>query len=418
MIPARPTACQAGTTRLRTGAIGSLCAARDLVGVSAYRTKRPGGSTTLDGVSDLYPADRLRRAQLQARRQSVDALLLTPGADLRYLTGYDALPLERLTCLVLPAEGDPALVVPRLELPAAQASPAARLGIDIVAYDEVDNAYLLVAKRLGAPEVVGLANRMWAEQVMSFRAALPSSRQVLAGPVLRELRIRKSPAEVEALRRAGRAIDRVHERMAEWLRAGRTEADIGRDIADAILAEGHATVNFVIVASGPNGASPHHHTGERVIAPGDAVVVDIGGTTADGYCSDATRTYAVGRAPDGFADYYDVLRQAQQAACDAVRPGISAHDVDAAARDLIAGAGYGEYFVHRTGHGIGLSEHEEPWIVAGNDEPLEPGMAFSVEPGIYLPGRHGARIEDIVVCTDQGADRLNLVDRELVVLAG
>lgn len=369
-------------------------------------------------MSDLYPPHRFKAAQEAARRHGLDALLLTPGADLRYLTGYDALPLERLTCLVLRAEGDPLLVVPRLEHPAALASPAGTLDLQIAAYDEGDDAYRLVARLLGTPGAVGVANRMWAEQVMAFRDALPHARHELAGPVLRELRSRKSPAEVEALRRAGQAIDRVHERIPGWLVAGRTEAEVGRDIGDAILSEGHATVNFVIVGSGANGASPHHHTGHRTIEVGDAVVVDIGGTTAEGYCSDATRTYVVGEPPEGFVDYYGVLQEAQEAACAAVAPGISAHDVDATARDIIAQAGYGEYFVHRTGHGIGLSEHEEPWIVAGNDEPLQPGMAFSIEPGIYFPGRHGARIEDIVVCTDDGVDRLNLVSRDLIVVGG
>jgi len=252
--------------------------------------------------------------------------------------------------------------------------------------------------------------------VLAWAAALPGVEQVLAGQVMRALRARKSAAEVEALRRAGQAIDRVHEAVPGWLRAGRTEAQVGRDIADAIINEGHATVNFVIVAAGPNAASPHHHTGERVIEAGDAVVVDIGGTTAEGYCSDETRTYVVGHPPAGFGDYYEVLLEAQMAACAAVKPGCTAAEVDAAARDVIAAAGYGEFFVHRTGHGIGLEEHEEPWIVAGNDEPIETGMAFSIEPGIYLPGRHGARIEDIVVCTDAGADRLNLVGRDLVVV--
>ncbi len=368
-------------------------------------------------MSDLYPADRLGKAQKEAERRGVDALLLTPGADLRYLTGYDAVVLERLTCLVLPAIGDPVLIVPLLEHPAAVASPAGALGIDISSYGEVDNAYDLVTDLLGIPTAVGLANRMWAEQVLAFQAALPGSRQVLAGPILRELRVRKSTAEVGALRKAGEAIDRVHERMAEWLRPGRTEAAVGLDIADAIVTEGHATVNFVIVGSGPNGASPHHHTGDRIIQRGDAVVVDIGGTTAEGYCSDETRTYVIGTPPDDFVAYYDVLQRAQDAACQAVRPGIPAEAIDAVARDIIAAAGYGDYFVHRTGHGIGLSEHEEPWIVAGNSEPVQPGMAFSIEPGIYLPGRHGARIEDIVVCGDIAADRLNRVTRDLVVLA-
>ncbi|MDQ6874383.1 MAG: Xaa-Pro peptidase family protein [Actinomycetota bacterium] len=369
-------------------------------------------------MSELYPAGRLSLAQEQARRHGVEALVLTPGADLRYLTGYDALPLERLTCLVVSATGEPVLVVPRLEEPAARASPAGELGIDIVAHEETDDGYALVARLLGAVQVVGVANRMWAEQLLRLRDALPGSKQVLAGPVLRELRVRKGAAEVAALRRAGQAIDRVHERMGEWLRTGRTEAEVGRDIAEAIVVEGHAIVNFVIVGSGPHAASPHHHIGERVIAAGDAVVVDIGGTTAEGYCSDETRTYVIGHPPEGFTAYYEVLRQAQAAACAAVAPGVTAASVDAAAREVIAAAGFAENFIHRTGHGIGLEEHEEPWIVAGNNDLLEPGMAFSIEPGIYLPGRHGARIEDIVVCAESGADRLNLVTRDLVVLEG
>lgn len=365
---------------------------------------------------ELFPPERLARARKEAELRGIDALLIGPGADLRYLTGYDATPLERLTCLALPAAGDPVLVVPRLEQPAAVASPAGALGIDIVAYDETDDAHRVVAGRLGRPGVIAVANRMWAEHVLRFGAVLPDARQVLAGPVLRELRVRKSPAEIAALARAGEAIDRVHARIGEWLRPGRTEGQVGRDIADAIVAEGHETVKFVIVGSGPNSASPHHHTGDRVIERGDVVVVDIGGATREGYCSDETRTYVVSAPPAGFVDYYGVLLQAQQAACDAVRPGVTAEAVDAAAREVITAAGYGEYFVHRTGHGIGLEEHEEPWIVAGNAERLEPGMTFSVEPGIYLPGRHGARIEDIVVCTDQGGERLNVVTRDLVVL--
>jgi Xaa-Pro aminopeptidase len=367
-------------------------------------------------VSDLRA--RLQRAQQAAVAAGVDALLLTPGADLRYLTGYAAHPLERLTCLVLPANSDPVLVVPLLEQPMAEASPAVDVA-EIRAHKETDDAYALVAGILGQPRRVGLANRMWAEQVLRFRAVLPDAEQVTAGTVLRQLRMRKTSAEVDALRRAGQAIDRVHARMGEWLRPGRTEAEVGRDIADAIVAEGHERVNFVIVGSGPNGASPHHHLSDRVIRAGEPVVVDIGGTTPDGYCSDNTRTYLVSGEPDEeFLRYYAVLEAAQRSACAAVRPGVSAQQVDAVARDAIAAAGYGDYFVHRTGHGIGLEEHEDPYIVDGNDEALEPGMAFSIEPGIYLPGRHGARIEDIIVVTDDGAEALNTVPHELVVLAG
>jgi Xaa-Pro aminopeptidase len=303
------------------------------------------------------------------------------------------------------------------------ASPAGGLGIPILPWQETDDPFALVGRLLTdalgeLPRAVGLANHMWAEHVLRFRAALPGSEQRLAGAVLRELRIRKTPEEVEALRRAGAAIDRVHARMAEFLRAGRTEHEVARDIADAIIAEGHSQVNFTIVGSGPNGASPHHHSSDRVIQPGDPVVVDIGGATAEGYCSDMTRTYVLGTPPPDFLEYYAVLQAAQEAAVAAVRPGVTAESVDAAARDIIAAAGYGEYFVHRTGHGIGLDEHEDPYVVAGNAELLEPGMAFSIEPGIYLPGRHGARIEDIVVCTGDGVDRLNLVTRDLVLLEG
>lgn len=360
--------------------------------------------------------ERIAGACRGLAQEGVDALLVTPGADLRYLTGYDALPLERLTCLVLSAIGKPYLVVPALEEPAAHASPVSRLGVQIVPWQETEDPVALVTRILGSPATVALSDQMWAEKVLAFRAAMPHAQQVLAGPVLRGLRMRKDIIEIEALRSAGAAIDRVHARMARWLRVGRTEREVGRDIADAIISEGHMRVDFVIVASGPNGASPHAEVSDRVLEAGDAVVVDIGGTTAAGYCSDETRTYSLGRPPADFTDYYAVLLRAQRAACDHARPGVSAESVDAAARDIITAAGYGEAFLHRTGHGIGLETHEEPYIVAGNSTLLEPGMAFSIEPGIYLPGRHGARIEDIVVVTDDGIERLNQRPRDLAVL--
>ncbi|MER7129507.1 Xaa-Pro peptidase family protein [Streptosporangium saharense] len=369
--------------------------------------------------SDLYPVARLAAAQEATASAGLGALLLTPGPDLRYVTGYEALPLERLTCLALPAEGPAFLVVPRLELPAAEHSPAARLGIEFVPWDETDDPYALVAARLGgAGKVgrVGLADRMWAMQSLRFRDALPGAEQVLAGTVLRELRMRKSEAEVAALREAGAAIDAVHAQVPGFLRAGRTEREVGRDIAEAILAAGHTTVDFVIVGSGHNGASPHHELSDRIIQPGEPVVVDIGGQMPSGYCSDSTRVYSVGEPPKEFTRYYEVLQRAQEAACAAVRPGVSCESVDAAAREVIAAEGYGDYFIHRTGHGIGLETHEEPYIVAGNTEPLAPGHAFSVEPGIYLPGEHGARIEDILVCTEEGGERLNHRPRELVIV--
>lgn len=361
---------------------------------------------------------RIRRAQETAAAAGIEALLVSPGPDLRYLIGYDAKPLERLTCLVLPASGVPTLVVPHLERAAARAADVEGLGIEIATWQETEDPYALTADLVGNAAQVALDNHMWAERVLALRSALPAAGQVLAGPVLRELRMRKTPAEVDALREAGAAIDRVHARMGEWLRPGRTEREVGRDIADAIVAEGHAQTDFIIVGSGPNGSSPHHEVSDRVIQSGETVVVDIGGTTPAGYCSDCTRNYLVGgEVPAAYTEYFEVLREAQQAQCAYARPGVTAESVDRVGREIIEKAGYGDYFFHRTGHGIGVETHEEPYIVAGNDLILEQGMAFSIEPGIYVDGKHGARIEDIVVCTADGVDRLNLTTRDLVVLA-
>lgn len=364
-------------------------------------------------ISHAY-GDRLERARAAAADAGLDALLITPGPGLRYLTGYDARAMERLTCLVLPVDGEAALVVPRLEAPAAEAAGVGGLDVRLAAWDETDDPVELAAGLVKGAATVGLDDQMWAEKALRFRAAMPGTEQVAAGPVLSELRIVKSADELDGLRDAGAAIDRVHARIREWLVVGRTEAEVGRDIADAIIAEGHVTVDFVIVASGPNGASPHHDTSDRVIGAGDPVVVDIGGATADGYCSDETRTYVVGGDPtDDYAAAYEALRRAQQSAVDRVRPGVAAEAIDAVARGILTDAGLGEYFVHRTGHGIGLETHEEPYLVAGNTRPLEAGMAFSVEPGFYLPGRYGARIEDIVLVTDDGVEPVNRRPHEL-----
>ncbi|WP_285487323.1 M24 family metallopeptidase [Amycolatopsis taiwanensis] len=361
---------------------------------------------------------RLDRARAAAAQAETDALLISPGADLRYLIGEAGGSLERLTTLVLPAgDGVPALVVPKLEAPGYAHVPTTELGVEVVTWVDGEDPYRMVAARLGRPGRVAVSDDTAARHVLPFRAALPDSRQTLAGPILRELRMRKDAAEIDALRRAGAAIDRVHARMGEWLRPGRTEAEVGADITAAIVEEGHTHADFVIVGSGPNGASPHHDVSGRVIERGDVVVIDIGGPLPDGYNSDSTRTYAVGEPRDAdVAATYAVLQRAQQAAVTAVRPGMRAQDIDAAAREIIAEAGFGENFIHRTGHGIGLEVHEEPYIVGGNELVLEAGMAFSVEPGIYQAGRWGARIEDIVVVTEDGVEPLNTRPHELVVL--
>lgn len=357
---------------------------------------------------------RMDRTRDALRVHGLDALLVTPGPDLRYLAGYDATPLERLTCLVVPADGEASLVVPRLERPAARASPAAAL--HLLDWSETDDPYALVAGLLPGARRVAVDDHMWAAKLLRLRAAMPDTEQVAAGRLLSDLRMHKGSDEVSELRAAAAAIDRVHARIGEWLQAGRTEREVGRDIAQAILDEGHVKVDFVIVATGPNGASPHHEVSDRSIQAGDPVVVDIGGTTATGYCSDCTRMYCIGEPPARFADVFDVLHEAQRAAVRMVGPGVPAEAVDAAARRHITTAGFGAEFIHRTGHGIGLQTHEEPYIVEGNTIRLEPGMAFSVEPGIYLPGAFGARIEDIVVVTSLGVDVLNTRPTELAVL--
>ena len=367
-------------------------------------------------------AARLRRAGEVTAEHGVDVLLVTPGTDLQYLLGVQGESHERLTCLVLPAAGHlapPALVVPRLEAPRLAGLPLDELGIEVVTWVDGEDPYRLVDDLAGGPTRAAVADTMAASHVFGLRDAFGDVQQCLAGPVLRELRMRKDTAETAELRAAGAAIDRVHARMAEFVRVGRTEEQAGTAVAAAIVEEGHTTAAFVIVGSGPNGASPHHGVSGKVLERGDVVVVDIGGPLPSGYHSDCTRTYVLGADPD--ADVlrsYAVLQDAQERSVASVRPGVSAGSVDAAAREPITAAGLGERFLHRTGHGIGLDVHEDPYIVGGNGLVLEPGMAFSVEPGVYLDGEWGARVEDIVVVTEDGCERLNTRPRDLAVLPG
>ena len=363
-------------------------------------------------------AERLARARKEQAERGVDALLLGPSADLEFFTGYRPPALERLTMLVLPAHGDARLVVPALEAPLAR-DHLGDLEIEVAAWPETDDPVRLVAGALAAAGAargrLAVGDRLWAGFLLRLQDALAGAAFQPASPLTRQLRMRKDPEEVQALARVAAAIDGVVGQLPELRWAGRTERDLARDIEQAIR-DSHDECCFVIVGSGPNSASPHHVPTGRVIEPGDPVVVDIGGRL-DGYCSDTTRTLVVGEPPAGFQELYALLHAAQLAGCAAVRPGVPASAVDAACRDPITAAGHGELFLHRTGHGIGLEEHEDPYIVAGNDEPLEPGMTFSVEPGIYPRGHYGARIEDIVVCTEDGGRRLNTTSRDLRIVS-
>jgi Xaa-Pro aminopeptidase len=361
-------------------------------------------------------ARRLAAAAAATAEAGLAGLVITPGYDLRYLTGSRAQTFERLTALVLPASGDPTVVVPRLELASLQGSAIAELGLAVRDWIDGDDPYQLVCDALGgAPVATAVTDSMSALHLLPLAGVLEVL-PALATGVLRKLRMVKEECEIDALRKAGSAIDRVHARVPGFLIPGRTEADVAADIAEAIVAEGHSEVAFIIVGSGPHGADPHHSYSDRELQAGDIVVVDIGGIYEPGYHSDSTRTYSIGEPRSDVAQQYSLLQRAQRAAFDAVRPGVTAEQVDAAARDVLAEAGLAEFFVHRTGHGIGLSVHEEPYIITGNDLPLVAGMAFSIEPGIYFPGRWGARVEDIVVVTDNGALAVNNRPHDLIVV--
>lgn len=360
--------------------------------------------------------DRLERAATAAAERDVEALLITPSPDYAYLLGYRAPALERLTCLVVSAGAPPVLVLPRLEEPLARHELGALADtIEIVAWDETDDPIRLVQRVVGPALRVAVQDQMWARFALRLRAALDPAEVVEAGHAMSALRSVKTAEEIDLLRTAAAAADEAMRAITAERLSGRTELDVSGRIRELLLEAGHQTAEFAIVASGPNAASPHHDPGERVIGPGDAIVLDIGGTRA-GYCSDTSRTAFVGEPPPEFAALFAVLREAQRAACEAVRPGTPASQIDGVARSIIEEAGYGEAFLHRTGHGIGMETHEEPYIVASNPEPLVAGNVFSVEPGIYIRDAWGARIEDIVVCTDDGGERLNTTATDLSVV--
>jgi Xaa-Pro aminopeptidase len=370
-----------------------------------------GGSALPSSVFE----ERLARVQQAMAALDVDAVMLSVGHDLPYLTGYHAMPLERLTMLVVPREGIATLVIPRLEGPRVAPHPTV---FSMLPWNETDDPVALTAKLAKGARRVAIGDQLWARFLVELLPHMPNVDWIRAVDVVGPLRRVKTAAEVAALQRAGAAADRV----AAQLHAGaipligRTEAQVSADISQRLLDEGHDVVNFAIVAAGENAASPHHHPGNRVIRAGEIVLCDFGGTMAD-YCSDITRCVFLGQPSPEVSDAYAVLKEAQAASVASAVVGATCESVDAAARDIITAAGYGEYFVHRTGHGIGMEAHEDPYIVSGNTERLEAGHAFSVEPGIYIPGKFGMRLEDIVVATANGPLRMNAVSHDLVVLA-
>ena len=354
-------------------------------------------------------AARMEAARTLMPGRGLDALLLSVGADLPYFTGYRATPMERLTMLVLPAQGPATLVVPELEAPRVVPHPEA---FGVVPWHETEDPVALVSRLCEGARHVAVGDTTWAVFLLALQERLPGAAFVPASTLTTELRVRKGPGEVALLREAGAAVDRVVGRLDATRFSGKTERQLSAEVAAMVVEEGHEAASFSIVASGLNAASPHHEAGDRVVGPGDAVVVDFGGRL-QGYHSDITRTFFVGEPPPLFLEAFAAVRAAQEAGVAAAGPGVPAQEVDRAARRVIVAAGLGPQFIHRTGHGIGLEEHEAPYIVEGNTTALEPGMAFSVEPGVYLTGQFGIRLEDVVVVTTEGAERLNRAPLDL-----
>jgi len=363
--------------------------------------------------------ERMERARASLVDQGLDALLLSVGADLPYFTGYEAMPLERLTMLVLPRDGAATLVVPELEAPRVAERPDV---FTLHPWGETEDPIAIVANLLGGASRAAMGDTTWSRFTIDLLAAAPGLELRRASEITSPIRAVKTADEIERLRTAALAVDRIAARLqaGDIALVGQTEAAVSAELGRQIIAEGHDRVNFAIVAAGANAASPHHHPGERVIAEDEVVLCDFGGTWIGedgvGYCSDITRCVWTGAPPAEFTELYDVLFDAQDAQVRAAKAGAVAQDVDRLGRKVIADAGYGEYFVHRTGHGIGVEAHEDPYIVEGNSEPLVAGNAFSIEPGIYVPGKFGARLEDIVVAADSGPDPLNRVDHHLASL--
>jgi Xaa-Pro aminopeptidase len=367
-----------------------------------------------------FTADDFAARQQRAARAAHDAglagLLLTPGPDLLYLTGYAPVAItERITMLVVPVDGEPAMIVPKLERPDAENSPGAAT-FQLLDWTDGSDPYEASAKLLDATGRYAVSDSAWAMHLLGLQGRLAKSSYVSMTTALPMLRAIKDADEVGRLAAAGAAADQAYEEILKVRFAGRSETDVGANLAELLRQFGHSQVDFTVVGSGPNGANPHHEIGDRIISDGDMVVLDFGGLK-HGYGSDTTRTVHVGEPSDEEREVHEIVRRAQQAGFEAVRPGIECQEVDRVPRAVITDAGYGDYFIHRTGHGIGLTTHEPPYMVEGETHLVEPGMCFSIEPGIYLPGRFGVRIEDIVTVTPEGGRRLNQTSHEMAIVS-
>ena len=365
-------------------------------------------------TSDDFAA-RMRRVVDSAVEKGLAGVIVTPGPDLIWLTGYRPTAItERLTMLVLSPDSEPTLLVPILERPDAEAAHGAG-SVSLVDWTDGTDPYEAARPLLRPDGQFGISDSAWAMHLLGLQRVLPGSSYRSLTEGLPMMRAVKDENELMRLAAAGAAADSAYGEIVQRGFAGRRETEVASDLADLLRSFGHEQVDFTVVGSGPNGAKPHHEAGERVIEPGDAVVLDFGGLRY-GYGSDTTRTVCVGEPSPQIREVHEIVRLAQRAGVDAVRPGVSCQEIDRAARRVITDAGYGEQFIHRTGHGIGLTTHEPPYMVEGEEQALVPGMCFSVEPGIYLAGDFGVRIEDIVTVTADGCRRLNNTDHGLRIV--
>ena len=365
-------------------------------------------------TSDDYAA-RMARVADDALEAGLDGVLVTPGPDLVWLTGYRPTAItERLTMLVLTPDAPPMLLVPVLERPDAEAAEGS-VSVRISDWADGTDPYETASRLLRADARFGISDSAWAMHLLGLQTALPDTRYRALSQSLPMMRAVKDANELGRLSMAGAAADATYGEIVKVKFAGRRETEVAADLARLLREFGHEQVDFTVVGSGPNGANPHHEAGDRVIEQGDAVVLDFGGLMY-GYGSDTTRTVCVGEPSAQVRKIHEIVRRAQQAAFEAVRPGVPCQEIDRVARAVITEAGYGEEFIHRTGHGIGVTTHEPPYMVEGEEQRLRRGMCFSIEPGIYLAGRFGVRIEDIVTVTDGGGERFNQTDRALRIV--
>lgn len=361
--------------------------------------------------------NRIKETIANMKKNNLDAIILFPSPNLYYLTGFKTFPEGRLLLCVISANEKPFFIAPKLY--ESQIKKQSFIKEMILWGDEEDPYNILenvINERNLKYNNIAVDDIMWAEQLLKIEDIFNNANFTAIGNLLNDIRLLKSEDEIEKLQGASKIVDEVIEAVKASVKAGMTEIEIAALIEYEMRKRGSEGPSFeTIVGSGPNSALPHYNAGERIVEDGDFTVLDFGGTY-EGYCSDTTRTICIGNASDKMKEVYNIVKEAQEIGVKTVKPGIKASEIDNAVRKHIEDNGYGKYFTHRTGHGIGLQVHEEPYISSIGNTILKPGMVFSIEPGIYIEDEFGVRIEDLVVVTENGCMRLNNTSRELTIV--